>query len=98
MKYGLVILSLALLTLSAPQDEVKLDGGQAKVTTVSAMRVRSAPQTSAEEMMRLKLGTVVKPVARSANQEAINGKNDYWYRVSLPNGETGWLFGGRYRR
>ena len=22
------------------------------------------------------------------------GKSDYWYRVDLPNGDTGWLFGG----
>lgn len=94
MKYGLVILLLAMLTLSAQQDEVTLDGGQAKITTVSAMRVRRAPQTTAEEITRLKLGTVVNPVARSVNQETINGKNDYWYRVNLPNGGTGWLFGG----
>jgi hypothetical protein len=94
MKYGLVILSLAMLTLSAQQDEVRLDVGQAKITTVSAMRVRRAPQTTAQEMTRLKLGTVVNPVARSANQETINGKTDYWYRVNLPNGQTGWLFGG----
>jgi hypothetical protein len=78
----------------AQTDEVKLDVGQAKITTVSAMRVRRAPQASAEEITRLKLGTVVNPVARSVDQETINGKNDYWYRVSLPNGETGWLFGG----
>ena len=24
----------------------------------------------------------------------IAGKTDYWYRVNLPNGEAGWLFGG----
>ena len=94
MKYGLVIFALAMLILSARQDEVKLDVGQAKITIVSAMRARRAPQTSAEEVTRLKLGTVVNPVARSANQETINGKTDYWYRVNLPNGETGWLFGG----
>ena len=94
MKYGLVILALAVLTLSTQQDEVKLDASQAKITTVSAMRVRRAPQISAEEITRLKLGTVVNVVARSANQETTAGKTDYWYRVNLPNGETGWLFGG----
>jgi hypothetical protein len=44
--------------------------------------------------MRLKLGTVISAVARSTNQDTIGGKSDYWYRVNLPNGETGWLFGG----
>ena len=43
---------------------------------------------------RLKLGTVVNAIARSANQDTVTGKSDYWYRVNLPNGDTGWLFGG----
>jgi hypothetical protein len=58
------------------------------------MRVRKAPQASAEEVQRLKLGTVVNAIARSTNQDTISGKTDYWYRVTLPNSQTGWLFGG----
>lgn len=80
--------------LVAQTDEVKLDTTQAKITTVSAMRARKAPQTAAEEVVRLKLGTVVNAIARSTNQDTVAGKTDYWYRVSLPNGQTGWLFGG----
>jgi hypothetical protein len=45
-------------------------------------------------VLRLKLGTVVSAIARSTNQETIGGKTDYWYRVDLANGQTGWLFGG----
>lgn len=79
----------------APQsDEVKFDSAQPKITTVAAMRARKAPQVSAEEIMRLKLGFVVSAIARSVNQDTIAGKTDYWYRVNLPNGGTGWLFGG----
>lgn len=80
--------------VTAQADDVKLDQAQAKITTVSAMRVRKAPQVSAEEIRRLKLGTVVNAVARSTNQDSISGKTDYWYQVTLPNGDTGWLFGG----
>jgi len=95
MRYQLGILALATLSLFTLQsDEVKLDAVQAKITTVSAMRVRKGPQVSAEEIQRLKLGTVVNAVARSINQDTISGKTDYWYRVALPNGQTGWLFGG----
>ena len=68
--------------------------GQAKITTVSAMRVRSGPQTTAQEVTRLKLGTVVNVTTRSSDQETVGGKTDYWYQVNLPNGGTGWLFGG----
>jgi len=99
MKYQLAILTLAVLGFGlvstvAAQDEINLDPPPAKITSVSAMRVRRAPQMSAEEITRLKLGTIVNAIARSANQDTINGKNEYWYRVNLPNGESGWLFGG----
>ena len=67
---------------------------QEKITTVSAMRVRSAPQTTAQEVTRLKLGTVVKATTRSSDQDTVGGKTDYWYQVNLPNGQSGWLFGG----
>src|SRR3569832_32615 len=81
-------------SLVAQTDEVKLDSSQTKITTVSAMRVRKLPQVTADEAVRLKLGTVVNAVARSTNQDTVAGKTDYWYRVNLPNGDTGWLFGG----
>ncbi|HEX7332309.1 MAG TPA: SH3 domain-containing protein [Pyrinomonadaceae bacterium] len=99
MKLKSVLLAVTMLGAGhvlavAQQDEVKLEAAQAKITTVSAMRVRRAPQVSAQEISRLKVGTVVNAIARSANQDSIGGKTDYWYRVKLPNGTTGWLFGG----
>lgn len=81
-------------SLVAQTEEVKLDAIQPRITTVSAMRARKAPQVAAEEVVRLKLGTVVNASARSTNQDTIGGKTDYWYRVNLPNNQTGWLFGG----
>ena len=78
----------------AQTDEIKLDSSQTRITTVSAMRVRKSPQVTAEEIVRLKLGAVVTALARSTNQDTVSGKTDYWYRVNLPNGDTGWLFGG----
>jgi hypothetical protein len=95
MRYQAINLAFVMLALVVVQsDEIKLDAVQTRITTVSAMRVRKAPQVSAEEIQRLKLGTVVNAMARSTNQDTINGKTDYWYRVTLPNGQTGWLFGG----
>src|SRR6185503_31732 len=95
MRYQSAILALAMLALVVVQsDEIKLEAAQARITTVSAMRVRKAPQVSAEEIQRFKLGTVVNAVARSTNQDTISGKTDYWYRVTLANDQTGWLFGG----
>jgi len=100
MKLQRISLALAVLVLGhastvlAQSEEIKLDPAQAKITTVSAMRVRKAPQITADEIIRLKLGTVVTAVGRSTNQDTVGDKTDYWYRVNLPNGQTGWLFGG----
>ena len=100
MSYRLFIFAILLLAfapaspINAQSDEVKLEVGRERITTVSAMRVRRAPQVGAEEVQRLRLGTVVTAVARSLNQETIAGKTDYWYRINLPNNQTGWLFGG----
>lgn len=91
---SLILASTMIAAVGAQQEEVKLDAAQAKITTVSAMRVRRAPEVSAEEVGRLKFGTVVNVIERSTNQDTIGGKTDYWYRVNLPDGATGWLFGG----
>jgi len=90
-----VVLAIGNASLLVAQtEEVKLDATQAKITAVSAMRARKSPQVAAEEVVRLKLGTVVNAIARSTNQDTVGGKTDYWYRVNLPNGQAGWLFGG----
>ncbi|HEU4713016.1 MAG TPA: SH3 domain-containing protein [Pyrinomonadaceae bacterium] len=92
-----ILLLLVFAPVMAQSEEVKLARAQSKITTVSAMRMRKAPQASAEEVTRLKLGTVVDAIAHSANQDTIGGKTDYWYRVNLQNGQSGWLFGGLLR-
>src|SRR6185369_11173654 len=92
--FAFVVVGFVHISIVAQTDEVKLDSPQTRITTVSAMRVRKSPQVTADEIVRLKLGTVVTAIARSTNQDAVAGKSDYWYRVNLPNGDTGWLFGG----
>ena len=90
---------ILLLLIGAPAlsqtGEVKLNPAAQKITSVPAGVVRGTPQTSAPEVARLKLGTVVTAGARSTNQDSVSGKTDYWYRVSVPTGEAGWLFGGQ---
>lgn len=82
-----------LLCAAATAQEVALGGAGRKITTVSAVRVRSAPQVGAQELARLKLGAVVSADARTAEQAEVGGRRDYWYRVSLPGGGQGWVFG-----
>ena len=87
---------LFAIAVAAPlfAQEVPLGTTQQKITAVSAVRARTGPQVGAQEITRLRLGTVVDAVARSAEQSEIGGKTDYWYRVALPGGEPGWIFGG----
>jgi hypothetical protein len=83
-----------ILAASVCAQEVKLDAPQTRMTIVSAVRARSAPQVAAAEVARLKLGTVLKATARSAEESEIGGRKDYWYLVGLPSGESAWVFGG----
>ena len=100
LKRQSIILAVAALAIGhlslhlVQADEIKLDSPQPKITTVGAMRARKSPQIAAAEIARLKLATIVNAVARSTNQDTIGGRTDYWYRINLPNGDTGWLFGG----
>jgi hypothetical protein len=93
---GLVAYCCLTITLavSVCAQEVKLSAAQPKITTASAVRARTGPQVAADEIMRLKLGTVVSAVARTADDSEIGGKKDYWYRVDLPGAQSGWIFGG----
>lgn len=87
---------LAALSLAAPAaaQEVSLGGERQKITTASNVRVRTGPETAAQEVTRLKFGTVVTASARTAEQVELAGKREHWYKVALPAGESGWVFGG----
>ena len=91
---ALFVALIAGSTTLGQTSEIKLDAPQPKITTVSAMRVRRGPTVQTEEIMRLKIGTVVNALTRSTVEDTIAGKTDFWYSVKLPNGQTGWLFGG----
>lgn len=93
----LALATLCLLALSAANvtaQEVDLGGARQKITVASNVRVRTGPEVSAQEVTRLKFGTVVSASARTAEQQEIGGKREHWYKVTPPAGETGWVFGG----
>jgi hypothetical protein len=89
-----VCLLAALASAPAAAQEVSLGGARQKITVASNVRVRSGPETAAQEVARLKFGTVVNASARTAEQVEIAGKREHWYKVALPGGESGWVFGG----
>ncbi len=97
--FGFVVIILSLLMVGpvmAQSNEIKLDKPQPKITSVTSVVKRNAPQNNAAEVAQMKLGTVVNAVARSAHQDTIAGKTDYWYLVNRADDpRTGWIFGGQ---
>ncbi|HEY9283385.1 MAG TPA: SH3 domain-containing protein [Pyrinomonadaceae bacterium] len=89
-----VCLLAALAATNVAAQEVDLGGARQKITIASNVRVRSGPETAAQEVARLKLGAVVAASARTAEPAEIAGKREHWYKVALASGETGWVFGG----
>lgn len=91
---GYVMVSVFLFsgygTLHASQNPP----GKSRIITASNVKVRLSPNTSGEEVAKLSLGTIVEAREPSLAKEKIAGKEDYWYRVSLPDGKDGWVFGG----
>jgi hypothetical protein len=87
-------LACSLLLILSARASAQVDvPARPKITTASAVRVRTAPEVGAGEVTRLKLGTVVSAESRTGEQSEIGGKRDYWYRVGLPGGGSGWVFG-----
>ena len=83
-----------LLAASASAQEVPLNPAQSKITAGAALRVRAEPKAAGKELARLSMGTVVSATARTPEQVEIGGRKDYWYRFTLPDGRSGWSFGG----
>jgi hypothetical protein len=66
---------------------------KSRITIASNVRARALPNTSAEEVTRLQIGTIVQELEQSPAKEKIGGAEDYWYKLALPGGKEGWVFG-----
>jgi len=54
------------------------------IITGSNVRLRSEPQTTATEVSRFALGTIVEELGTSQDRQ--------WRQVAAPDGKTGWVF------
>jgi hypothetical protein len=85
---------LALGSQPAAGAWVQGKSGNQMVTVASGARARVAPQTTATLVETLQIGTVVEELERASTIEKVGQTEDYWYRVQLPDGQQGWIFGG----
>lgn len=68
--------------------------GLKRITVASAVRVRSGPGTYSAVIDSLSIGVLLDEKGRSPQLDRIGDQQDYWYRVAIPGGREGWVFGG----
>ncbi len=95
MKYLVLFLLVVGFVMGLTAQSVKAQ--ESRIITGSGVRVRREPDTSAQEISRLSLGTIVGVSGRSEAQETIGDMQDYWYQIVLEDGQQGWVFGSLTR-
>jgi hypothetical protein len=84
-----------LLTFAPCNASARAQGTKdARITTASNVRVRSEPNTTAAELVRLPVGVVVEALEHLPEKTKVGELEDYWYLVSAPGDVKGWVFGG----
>lgn len=95
----LAVISLLMVTMCGKDKEIIPANGAASlekqvaiiITANTALRVD--PLVSTSRIAQMKKGEITQVLERSAVTQTIAGQNDYWYKVKLSNGITGWVFG-----
>ncbi|HEY9069370.1 MAG TPA: SH3 domain-containing protein [Candidatus Ozemobacteraceae bacterium] len=64
-----------------------------RIVSAAAVRLRASPSVSAKEVALLTLGTILEEREAGTTEETIGKHTAKWYRVALPDGREGWLFG-----
>src|SRR5215203_1858426 len=87
-----LVVAIGLLVVSAETVSLAWQN-KSRITSASNVRARALPNTSAEEVTRLQIGTIVQELEQSSSKEKIGNAEDYWYKIALPGGKEGWVFG-----
>lgn len=64
-----------------------------RIVSGTAVRLRAMPSVTAAEVGKLALGTIVDELEVGAREEKIGARSSRWYKVALPDGRSGWIFG-----
>lgn len=85
---------LAAVVAAASATFAQEPSGLKRITIASAVRIRSGPGATSAVLDTVSIGTLMRELGRSDRTETIGDRQDYWYRVGLPGGKEGWVFGG----
>lgn len=79
--------------LPASSSQALVPGKPQRIVSGSGVRLRATPSVTAVEVGKLSLGTLLDELEIGAKEEKIGSRSGRWYRVSLPDGRSGWIFG-----
>lgn len=92
-----VSVASAIEPVSAPPPatpaQALVPGKPQRIVSGSGVRLRASPSVSAAEVGKLALGTLVEELEIGAKEEKIGSRSGRWYRIALPDGRDGWIFG-----
>lgn len=88
--------SFLLLFLSFPFLNTAVAADDHRIITDYRVHVRISPYRYARLIKKLRIGTVVKELKRSAAPEKIRSVLAYWYKIQTLDGKTGWIFGKKF--
>jgi len=57
------------------------------------VELRSEPSINAKIIKKLSDGVVVDEIDRTGEKDTVEGLTNYWYKIALPDGTQGWVFG-----
>jgi len=90
LKTTLVFLMMGLSILLGAEQKRRIISkkrGQEKVA------LRSEPNTKGKVITELSEGIVVDEIDKTGQKDTFEGLANYWYKVALPDGTQGWVFG-----
>jgi len=93
IKYIALILILAFVFSQALHSEEPFSQGKIKVTA-SVLNVRNISSQGGTVVGTVRRGDILQVIDKSPQESEIDGLTNYWYKVAMPKGKTGWIFGG----
>lgn len=89
--------SFAMVCISCGGDDSTAGKGSFAIVTSEDAALRIDPILFSARITLLARGTAVEICDRSEEKTWIGNTSDYWYRIRMNNGITGWLFGQNIR-
>ena len=94
-KIAVLILALLIATGAAFARELILFGSVEAEALENPTCLHVEPDAESEYVVCVQEGAGVTLVARMAEKAEVDGVEDYWWKVELPDGSNAWVFGAQ---